>query len=69
MAAKMSSALIAEAVERVNESLAHFEQIRQYEILPRDFSPEEDEITPTLKLKRRVVERNFASELEQLYSD
>jgi long-chain acyl-CoA synthetase len=64
-----AEALIAEAVERVNQNLAHFEQIRRYEILPRDFSPEEDEITPTLKLKRRVVERNFASELEKLYAD
>jgi long-chain acyl-CoA synthetase len=38
-----------------------FEQIRRFEILARDFSPEENEITPTLKLKRRVVEENFAS--------
>jgi len=63
------SALVAEAVERVNENLAHFEQVRRFEILPRDFSPEENEITPTLKLKRRVVEQNFASELETLYEE
>jgi long-chain acyl-CoA synthetase len=61
--------LVAEAVERVNENLAHFEQIRRFEILERDFSPEENEITPTLKLKRRVVEENFAAELERLYAD
>jgi long-chain acyl-CoA synthetase len=61
--------LVAEAVERVNAELASFEQIRRFEILPRDFSPEENEITPTLKLKRRVVEENFATELEQLYAD
>jgi long-chain acyl-CoA synthetase len=61
--------LVAEAVERVNENLAHFEQIRRFEILPRDFSPEKNEITPTLKLKRRVVEENFASELEKLYEN
>ncbi len=61
--------LIEEAVQRLNESLAHFEQVRRYEILERDFSPEENEITPTLKLKRRVVEEHFATELEKLYSD
>jgi long-chain acyl-CoA synthetase len=63
------NALVAEAVERVNENLANFERIRRFEILPRDFSPEENEITPTLKLKRRVVEQNFASELEKLYAE
>jgi long-chain acyl-CoA synthetase len=62
-------ALVSEEVERVNERLARFEQIRRFEILPRDFSPEENEITPTLKLKRRVVEENFAAELEKLYSE
>ena len=61
--------LVAEAVEGVNADLASFEQVRRFEILPRDFSPEENEITPTLKLKRRVVEENFAKELERLYAD
>jgi long-chain acyl-CoA synthetase len=61
--------LVADAVGRINESLAHFEQIRHFEILSRDFSPEKNEITPTLKLKRRVVEENFAAELERLYAD
>jgi long-chain acyl-CoA synthetase len=64
-----AEALVAEAVERVNQNLAHFEQIRRYEILPRDFSPEENEVTPTLKLKRRVVEEHFAQEIGNLYSD
>ena len=62
-------ALVSGAVERINADLAHFEQVRRFEILPRDFSPEENEITPTLKLKRRVVEENFASELERLYAE
>jgi long-chain acyl-CoA synthetase len=61
--------LIRVAVDRVNERLASFEQVRRYEILDRDFSPERDEITPTLKLRRRVVEENFADELEELYRD
>jgi long-chain acyl-CoA synthetase len=64
-----AEALVREAVEQVNGELAGFEQIRRFEILPRDFSPEENEITPTLKLRRRVVEENFATELERLYAD
>jgi long-chain acyl-CoA synthetase len=62
-------ALIDGAVADMNESLAHFEQVRRFEILERDFSPEENEITPTLKLKRRVVEEHFAPQVERLYSD
>jgi long-chain acyl-CoA synthetase len=61
--------LIRAAVDRANEGLASFEQVRRYEILDRDFSPERNEITPTLKLKRRVVEEHFADELEELYRD
>ena len=61
-------ALAKEAVDRVNGDLAHFEQVRAWALLPRDFSPEEGEITPTLKLKRRVCEEHFADEIEQLYA-
>ena len=51
----------------INGDLARFEQIRRYTILPRDFSAEQNEVTPTLKLKRKIVEEHFAAELEQLY--
>jgi len=60
--------LVEEAVEGVNEGLARYEQVRRFEILPRDFSAEENEITPTLKLKRRVVEEHFSDVIEHLYS-
>jgi long-chain acyl-CoA synthetase len=59
--------LVGEAVDRVNSSLAHHEQVRRFAILPRDFSADENEITPTLKLKRRIVEEHFAAEIESLY--
>jgi long-chain acyl-CoA synthetase len=55
-------------VEGVNAELSRFEQIKRYAILPRDFSPEEGEVTPTLKLKRRVCQEHFAAEIEALYS-
>jgi long-chain acyl-CoA synthetase len=59
--------LVDQAVEAMNSDLAHHEQIRRYTILPRDFSAEQNEVTPTLKLKRRICEEHFAVELEQLY--
>ena len=56
-------------VDEVNGELSRYEQIKRFRILPRDFSAEEGEITPTLKLKRRVVQENFAAEIDELYSD
>jgi long-chain acyl-CoA synthetase len=47
---------------------SRFEQIKRFTILPRDFSAGEGEITPTLKLKRRVVQEHFATEIEALYA-
>ena len=61
--------LVEQAVEKVNGDLAHFAQVRRYTILSRDFSPEDNEVTPTLKLKRRIVEEHFADEIEKLYAD
>jgi len=55
------------AVDNVNAELSHFEQIKRFRILPRDFSADEGEVTPTLKLKRRVCEEHFAAEIEELY--
>jgi long-chain acyl-CoA synthetase len=60
-------ALVQGIVDRVNEQRSRYEQIKRFEILPRDFSAEEDEITPTLKLRRRVVQEHFAAEIEKLY--
>jgi long-chain acyl-CoA synthetase len=61
-------ALVQGIVDEVNVQHSRFEQIKRFAILPRDFSAEEDEITPTLKLKRRVVQEHFAGEIEALYS-
>jgi long-chain acyl-CoA synthetase len=59
---------IEHAVEDVNRDLSRFEQIKRYAILPRDFSAEEGEVTPTLKLRRRVCQEHFAAEIEALYT-
>jgi long-chain acyl-CoA synthetase len=59
---------VQSVVDSVNRELSRFEQIKRFAILPRDFSPEEGEVTPTLKLKRRVCEEHFAAEIERLYT-
>jgi long-chain acyl-CoA synthetase len=60
---------IEEIVDEVNTGLSRFEQIKRFAILPRDFSMADGEVTPTLKLKRRVCEEHFAGEIEELYAD
>jgi long-chain acyl-CoA synthetase len=61
-------ALVQAVVDDVNIQHSRFEQIKRFVILPRDFSADEGEITPTLKLKRRVVQEHFADAIEGLYS-
>jgi long-chain acyl-CoA synthetase len=61
-------ALVAQAVEEVNRERSGFEQIKRFAILGRDFTQEAGEVTPTLKLKRRVCEEHFADEIERLYA-
>jgi long-chain acyl-CoA synthetase len=62
-------ALVQELVDNVNRDRTRVEQIKRFVILPRDFSQEEGEVTPTLKLRRRVIHEHFADQIEKLYSD
>ena len=67
MAGKDVHALVQVAVDSVNAERSRFEQIKRFAILPREFTLEHDEITPTLKLKRKVVLDHFAAEAAALY--
>jgi long-chain acyl-CoA synthetase len=60
--------LAQELVDDVNRDRVRVEQIKRFAILPRDFSQDEGEITPTLKLRRKVVHEHFADDIERLYS-
>ena len=60
---------IAEAVHRGNQKLSRVEQVKRVYLLEREFSLDEDEITPTLKVKRKNVEKKFASTFDKLYED
>jgi long-chain acyl-CoA synthetase len=60
--------LVQGLVDEVNADRSRYEQIKRFTILPRDFTMDDDELTPTLKLKRRVVADHFSVELEDLYA-
>jgi long-chain acyl-CoA synthetase len=55
------------AVDSVNAERSRYEQIKRFTVLPREFSLEEDEVTPTLKLRRKVILDHFAREFAGLY--
>jgi len=61
--------LIIREVERETADLAAFEQVRRVAILPRDLTIEDGELSPTLKIKRRVVEQRYAQLIAQAYSE
>ena len=60
--------LIRGEIERLNEQLASFETIKDFHVLPRDLTIEDGELTPTLKIKRKVVIERYGEQLEALYA-
>jgi long-chain acyl-CoA synthetase len=64
-----TNALVQQVVDGYNAGKASFEQVKRFAILPRDFSAEEDEVTPTMKLRRKIVGEHFAGEIDALYAD
>jgi long-chain acyl-CoA synthetase len=55
-------------VTELNGRLNRWETVKKFAILPRDLSIEDGELTPSMKIKRRMVEKSFASEIEALYA-
>ncbi|MGH2903615.1 MAG: AMP-dependent synthetase/ligase [Solirubrobacteraceae bacterium] len=60
---------IARAVEQANTHLSRVEQIKRFAVLPCDWLPGGDELTPTMKLKRKPIAQKYATEIETLYAD
>jgi long-chain acyl-CoA synthetase len=60
-------AAVQAAVDDVNTDRSRYEQIKRFAILPRDFTQEDGEVTPTLKLKRKVILDHFSREVADLY--
>src|ERR687893_5360 len=60
---------VQKAVDKANADLAKIEQVKKFTILDRELSQDEDELTPTLKIKRENVYENFKDEIDALYED
>ena len=57
------------AVEGLNQKFSNPEQIKKFTVLPRDLSVDHGELTPTLKIRRKQIRENWASEIEDMYAD
>ncbi|HEV8580657.1 MAG TPA: long-chain fatty acid--CoA ligase [Thermoanaerobaculia bacterium] len=62
-------ALIAQEVEKVNAGLAGFEKVVAWELLPNEFTLETGELTPTQKVKRRVINQKYGAIIDRLYEE
>ena len=56
------------AVEQINQNLARFEKLKRVLVVADDFTPENGILTPTLKLRRRVVEERYRQQIDELYA-
>jgi long-chain acyl-CoA synthetase len=61
-------AAIQEAVDAANERMSRVEQIKKFRLLPVDWQPGGDELTPTMKLRRRPIAEKYAEQIEALYA-
>ncbi|MEE2751635.1 MAG: long-chain fatty acid--CoA ligase [Myxococcota bacterium] len=56
-------------VDEVNGTLASYESIKKFRVLSRDLTIEDDEVTPTLKVKRRVVQKSYEALIDSMYAE
>ncbi|MDH5278840.1 MAG: long-chain fatty acid--CoA ligase, partial [Actinomycetota bacterium] len=61
-------ALVQEAVDDANRSVSQAEAVRRFRLLADDFTEEGGELTPTMKVRRHVVESRYAADVESLYA-
>jgi long-chain acyl-CoA synthetase len=62
-------AAVGEAVSAANERLARVQQVKRWRLLPVEWTADTEELTPTLKLKRRIVHAKYADDIDILYAD
>ncbi|MGI9274193.1 MAG: AMP-dependent synthetase/ligase [Endozoicomonas sp.] len=61
-------AMFQERLDQIQNELARFEQVKKFTLLPREFSIELGEITPTLKLRRKIIMERFQKEIDAMYA-
>jgi long-chain acyl-CoA synthetase len=62
-------AAVTEAVAEANEQLARVQQVKRWQLLPVEWTAESEELTPTFKLKRRIIHHKYADVIDSLYAE
>ena len=60
---------VQKEVDEANEQMARVEQIKKWKLLPVEWEPGGEELTPTMKLKRKPIAQKYADEIEELYAE
>jgi long-chain acyl-CoA synthetase len=60
---------IASEIAAINETLAHHEQIKKFELVEKDFTIDGGELTPTLKVRRKIVEQKYKAQIDAMYAE
>ena len=61
--------MMMERIDTLQQQLAHYEQVKRFTLLPRAFSLDRGELTNTLKIKRRVLNENYKTEIDAMYAE
>ena len=61
--------MMAERIETLQQQFASYEKIKRFTLLPRHFTIEHGELTNTLKIRRKVLDKNYAAEIEKMYEE
>jgi long-chain acyl-CoA synthetase len=61
-------ALIQNEIDRVNKKFARVEQVKKFHLLEDQLTAEDEELTPTMKLKRSLVQKKYAPQIDAMYA-
>jgi len=61
--------MLSERIDTLQQQLANYEKIKRFTLLPKPFTMEAGELTNTLKIKRAVLNKNYAEQIEEMYKE
>ena len=60
--------LLQKQLDKYNPLFGHVEQVKKFALLPHEWTIDGGELTPTIKIKRKVIEQKYSSDIEKMYA-